>query len=235
MIKLYIDIIEPSSMEELKKMILLGERMGYSSLIVDIKNINSYKKVYELSEQTSFPLFPLITKNKKDISNFVGYTIIGTYAENETMLRKNLRDPNTTVITVNLSAINFIITKQTLNIAKQYYKFIEIPLRTLILAPPPERTKLIVSIRNKISILSNKKINILITSRATNIYEMISPHQLRSLLLLIGFKDYTLKKTLKENPLLLISTPAEVEILKTEQYLQNLYKLKSKNFKNDIS
>lgn len=227
---MFIDIIEPISLEELKKMVLLGNRMGFSGLIVDIKNISSHEEIYNLSAKTNIPLFPLVTKNK-NIYDYMGYAIIGTYAENDTTFRKSLRTPNITLITINLNAINSIITRQTLNITKQYYKFIEIPLKNLILATPPERTKILTNIRNKIQILSNKKINIIFTSRANNIYEMISPHQMRAITLLVGFKDYTLKKIFKENPLLLISAPTEVKILKTEQYLRNLYRLKNKTLK----
>jgi len=53
-------------------------------------------------------------------------------------------------------------------------------------------------------------------------YELISPRLLRECLLMLGLKDYIIKKICKLTPKELILTPLEVTIVKTGSWLENL-------------
>ena len=220
-----IDILEFNP-EKIDKMLTAGKKIGYWGFIIHIEKSDLAKTVQKISTESKIPAVPLIEIDKYGTAlSRDTYVIVGAEATNETEFRKSLRNPKISLITIDPNDMAKIINKQTINIAKQYYKFIEIPIKPLLYAQPTERHKILTTIRNTLRLISNKKIRIIFTTRATNIYEMITPRQLRAVLLEIGFKDITIKKILKQNPLELIITPYEITTIKDKNTLKVLEKI----------
>ena len=220
-----IDILEFNP-EKIDKMLTAGKKIGYWGFIIHINKPDQVQTIQKIGTESEIPAIPLVEINQYNaIPNKDKYLIIGTKATNETEFRKSIRNPKISLITIDPNNIAKIINKQTINIAKQYYKFIEIPIKPLLYAQPTERHKILTTIRNTLRLISNKKIRIIFTTRATNIYEMITPRQLRAVLLQIGFKDTTITRILKQNPLELIITPYEITTIKDKNTLKVLEKI----------
>ncbi|MCR8453461.1 MAG: hypothetical protein NDP13_00485 [Crenarchaeota archaeon] len=208
-----IDVINPKDLESLKQMVLLGKHMGLKYLLVETSNLDV--DISEIQIENSPKLIPIITidsRSKSTLSEAFGRKIIFLQARSNREFIEGLKIPQVSVISVRLETLPELINPRTLHIFSQYYKFIELQFRDFIVADSRTRAGYVKLIRRNNELLNSKRLRLLVGSRASSIYEMISPRFLRDCLELLGFRDYILKKIFKETPKELILTPLEVVV-----------------------
>ena len=223
---MYFDIVEAKG-ENIEKVVCLERHIGYEALFIATRDPSLIEHIWEVNRRyKDVPLLPiLITDDYAVHSDFVGRAILCVEAKNKEEFIKAIRAPYVSLIEINPSDIPKIITPRTINIAKQYYKFIDIPFKQLIYAEPIERFRIFAQMRQIARLLSQKNVRAIISSHASTVYEVISPRQIRAILMEMNFRDKAIKKILKENPLHLFISPLEVTIAKDDVFLDTIFRL----------
>jgi len=225
---MYIDIIQYHASQNLEALISLQRHVGFHATIIAVDEWNLVDYILELNTQSTYPLIPMLTVDRLNVkSEYVGKAIVAASVGDEKEFRKALRSPYLSVITLNLGSLSNIINLRTIHLARQYRKFIEIPLAPLLRASPSHRVHLFRSLYRKAPLLSKSFLGVVFSSRAMDIFDVISPRQIRAILIEAGFRDRAIKSFLKINTLKLILSPLETLIVKDERLLEAIYKIRN--------
>ncbi len=223
---MYLDIVEYSE-DNIDYLIQLEKHIGYGALFIAIRDPSLVDRVWELNRRhKDVPLLPLlITNSHKDFSSLIGRTILCSEVEDKAGFLRAIRAPYISLVRVKLENIAKIVTPRTIHVARQYYKFIDMPLKDFIFAQPADRVRILIQLRKVTKLLSQKNIRTIVSSHANTIYEAISPRQIRAILMEIGFRDEAIKCILKENPLQLFISPLEVTVIRHDMFLETISRI----------
>ncbi len=226
---MYADVVEPESLDALRDILHLGTRMGYHAFIVDVSEWDTVDPIYEMGESLSIPMLPLMMINKNHrATEYLGKAIIGIEVSDEKQLRRALRKDWLSVISIRAEGLS-ILRAKIVNIirSRHYYKFFEIPLNSLLNASPSDLARVFNLMRSRSKILGKRELRVMFTSRAKKKYDLISPRQLRALLLEAGLSDMAVKRALKENIVELMISPLEILIVRDNRLLRNIQRVLS--------
>lgn len=197
-------------------MVFFGKHIGLEYILVEASNLEA--DISRIQIEGGPKLIPVVTLSPDDrsmLSSAFGRRIIFLKARSYQEIVRGLRTPQVSVISVSLGVLSEALkNSRILHLFAQYNKFLELQFREFIIASSRVRAGFIKMIRRSSRIFNNKKLRLFVSSRATSVYEMISPRFLRACLSLLGFKDYTLKRIFKEVPKELVLTPLEVVVVK---------------------
>ncbi|GEM_PF-5803355 len=224
-----VDIINPGSIDDLKRMLVLGRHMGFKYMLVETSELGEYIEDMLQADRSAYPkLIPIITikpnSHVKDmVSSAIGRKIIFMNAKNREEFIRGIRTYGISVISVDLETFLQILDLRILHLLKQYHKFVELRFKGFIFASPRIRANYIRLFRRHNKLINRKDFRLIISSRATSIFEMSSPRLLRECLMMLGFKDYTIKRIYKQTPLELILTPLEVTMIREDNWLKDFH------------
>jgi len=225
-----LDIVEPKSLDDLRNIATLAEHMGIKYLLVETSKFEHEEQILRhlQNEFTRLKMIPIITVDpsqhmkKAFLQDMLGRKIIFMKTESREEFIRGIRIPNISVMSISLEAFLRFFDIKIIHLLRQYHKFVELRFGDFIFASPRTRANYIRLFKQQTRLLNNQQLRLIISTRATSMYELISPRLLRECLLMLGLKDYIIKKICKLTPKELILTPLEVTIVKTGSWLENL-------------
>ncbi len=113
--------------------------------------------------------------------------IIAFQATSEEEVRRALKYWYPYLVTINIQDVG-ILSHETFNLSRQFYKPVELSLRGFICSTPPERGGTLRKLQSKLDLLNKSHFKLIFSSGAKKPLEMRSMRQMRSLLETIGIK-----------------------------------------------
>lgn len=133
-----------------------------------------------------------LTKLKRPYRNI----IIAFKGRNEKDVRRALKYRRPYLVSISIKDVE-IINKEIYNLARQFYKPIEISLRELIFSSPQKRGAALNDLRSVREIINKPHFKVIFSSGARKPMEMRSIRAIKSLLSTLGIKTEKIKKSYK--------------------------------------
>lgn len=205
-----------------KDFLLLAKHLGYNGVGVRILSneisLNSWKRLIEISSLVGIDTLLRLNEEEQNVyreflkKGFKAITSVDIKSEKD--FREKIRHRSVRVLSFNFIDFMKVITKETLNIIKQYPdKFIEIRIIDLLNAQRKERALALNALYKKIKLLNNKHLRLIISTGARRLNDLVSPRCIRSFLKLVGINENRILDFISENPKAIFEMPARIIVI----------------------
>lgn len=126
-------------------------------------------------------------REKYKFSQPLRNVLVAFQATSEEEVRRGLKYWYPYLVTINIQDVD-ILSQETCNLSRQFYKPIELSLRGFICSTPPERGGTLRKLQRKLDLLNKRHFKIIFSTGAKKPLEMRNIRQIRSLLETIGIK-----------------------------------------------